>query len=281
MPLVTRIMNTTYVTNLNNAIRSLTTGIANINFEDIQSGLNEVKNAVLAFYNLYEIRGAEIVWCGIIVLLFYFIQRFLAGIGTYTAGALVNDKMALQANTSFVGALTKNLGKAALYNLIYASITFVYDILCIVIVYMLFFLLLSFLPILIKIFLFVTLIVVLTAIKLTFTCDWLPSLIYGKANNRQAIVRSFSRKGKRTANIFSNYLILTLIIVALNVAAIIFTLGAGFLITLPASYLLLISFQFINYCDDNGINYFTDKNTIVKQDKEQTITREQFFKGDK
>jgi glucan phosphoethanolaminetransferase (alkaline phosphatase superfamily) len=188
--------------------------------------------------------------------------------------------MALQANTSFIRSLIKNLGKAALYNIIYVSMTFVYDLICVVIVYSLFFLLLSFLPILIKIFLFVTVIVVLTANKLTFTCDWLPSLIYGKSNNRQAIAKSFSRKGKRTANIFSNYLVLTIIILGLNVAALIFTFGAGFLITLPASYLLLISFQFINYCDDNGINYFTDKNTIVKQEKEKTLSVEEFFKGE-
>jgi hypothetical protein len=189
--------------------------------------------------------------------------------------------MALQANTPFIRSLVKNLGKAALYNLLYVTMTFLYDLICVVIVYILFFRLLSFLPLLIRIFLFVTVIVVLTANKLTFTCDWLPSIICNKATNRQAICRSFSRKGKRTTSIFSNYLVLTVLILGLNVSALIFTFGAGFLITLPASFLILISFQFINFYDDNNLNYFTDKNTIVRQAKEQPVTRTEFFKGDK
>jgi hypothetical protein len=115
---------------------------------------------------------------------------------------------------------------------------------------------------------------------MTFTSDWLPSLIYGKKNNRQAMKYSFGRKNKSTATVLSNFIVMVLVILAVNVASIFFTFGAGLLISVPASYLLIISFEFVNYCDDNNVRYFTDRNTIIKPEKEHTPTREEFFKGD-
>jgi hypothetical protein len=193
---------------------------------------------------------------------------------------MLNDKIALQANSPFIGTLVKNLGKASLYNLIYVPLSLIYDLACIAIVYLLFFKVFAFIPLIFEVFLFVTVIVGLITLKMTYTTDWLPSLVHGKKNNRQAIAYSFSRKNKHTAGVFSNFLVLILIIFAANSAAVLLTFGAGLIITLPASYLLIISFEFINYCDTNDLRYFLDKNTVVKPEKEHTPTREEFFRGE-
>ena len=73
---------------------------------------------------------------------------------------------------------------------------------------------------------------------------------------------------------------LSLIIFAVNVCAVIFTFGVGALITVPASYVLLNCFQLVNYYDREELKYFLDKHTIIKPEKEEVITREEFFKGE-
>ena len=191
--------------------------------------------------------------------------------------------MALHANSPFLVTLVRNLKEASLYNLIYVPLSFAYDAACCIIGYLIIFKLFALIPFLylpIKIFLFVTAIVVAVSVKMTFTTDWLPALIRGKAGQKKAFVYTFDRRRKRTLNVLSNFIVLVLIIFALNVGAIIFTFGVAGLITVPSSYVILLSFEFVNYYDREELKYFIDKKTIIKPEKERTLTREEFFKGE-
>ena len=78
----------------------------------------------------------------------------------------------------------------------------------------------------------------------------------------------------------SNFAVIVLIVFALNMAALILTLGAGLLITVPSSYAIIISFEFVNYYDREEIKYSIDKNTIISPAKERPLSREEFFRGD-
>lgn len=273
------IMDTTQIEQLNAALEEFSTAFVNLDFNAMQLGWENIRAAAEQIVTLLTTRLGEIIGGITVLAALYLVQHFFLGLGNYTLGAMVNDRMALHANSPFFGTLVKNLGKAALYNAIYVPLSFVYDVLSIILVWAIFFVALPFLPLLVKIFLFATVFLFLTAIKMTFTTDWLPSLINGKTNNRTAIAASFRSKGRRL-DVLSNYLVLVLTIFGLNFAACVFTFGAGMFITLPASYVVLIAFEFVNYCDANNIKYFTDKNTVVKPEKEQSVTREQFFKGD-
>lgn len=280
-PFITKITGATQFAGLKEAVNALFIAISDLDLSELGEALPPLKQAVQTFLEFLSTKTGEFAAAVVILTIVYLIQKFLHGLGNYTTGALLNDKMALQANSSFIGTMIKNLGKASLYNVIYVPLSVLYNVVCVAIVYLLFFKALGFIPIVFEIFLFATVIVVLIVVKMTFTTDWLPSLIYGKTNNRQAMAYSFSRKNKKTASVFSNFLILILIILALNVAAIFFTFGAGVLITIPASYILLIAFEFVNYCDNNDLSYFIDKNTVVKPEKQPTPSREEFFRGDR
>lgn len=266
---------------LQEAFSELGRGIVNLNLDEVQAALDSIKEAFSGFTELVGTKIGLVIACAALLLVVYLVQKFFYGLGNYVTGALIGDKMALQANSPFIGSLVKNLGKASLYNAIYVPLSFLYDAASLILLWAIFFKANLLIPLLFKIFLSATLIVGLIVVKMTFTSDWLPSLIYGKKNNRQAMAYSFSRKGKKTWNIFSNFLVLVIMIFAANVAAVFFTLGAGILLTIPASYLLLISFEFVNYCDANSLRYFTDKNTIVGAEKEKPVSREEFFKGEK
>ena len=284
LPFIHSISGTTQVIELSDAIGAFGSALANLDFYDLQGAWQEIRNAFGEVMQLLGARVGSIVLTVVILILVYLIQKFLSGLSNYTAGALINDKMAMRADSSFIGTLIKNLGKASLYNVIYVPISFVYDLIIFVVMGAIVFGLMNAnAPILLLIAMFSTCITFLYVIKMALTSDWLPALIYGKMTNRNAMAYSLNYKAKNKAfwPTIANYVVLVLVVFALNVAAIFLTFGAGLLLTMPASYVMIISFEFVNYCDNNEVKYFMDKNTVVKPERETAMTREQFFKGEK
>ena len=283
-PFISRVSDTTQVAALSEALKNFGSAFVNLDFNAMQSIWGTIREAFTELMEMLAGMAGSVILTVFIIALVYLVQKFFLGLGNYTAGAIINDKMAMRAQSPFIGTLIKNLGHAALYNAIYVPLSFVYDILIFAAVGGIAFGLMNAgTPILLLIFFSSTAIVFLYVLKMAFTSDWLPALIYGKMNNRKAIAYSFDyMKGgnKKFWDVLSNFIVLVLIIFGLNVAATLLTLGAGILITLPASYVILICFEFVNYSDNNEIKYFMDKNTIVKPDREKTRTREQFFRGE-
>lgn len=218
----------------------------------------------------------------IVIILIHMVGKWLAGLGNFATCALVNDRMALHADLPFFGTLIVNLKTAAIFNLIYAPLSILYDCaVCTLLILLLYGLVsAAVLPIFFAISFFSLAVIIAISIKMTFTSDWLPSLVRGKLSQGAAIKYTFSRKGKNTLNVWSNYIVLILIVFALNMMALVFTLGAGILISIPASFLIMIVFELVNYYDREQIKYFVDKNTVIRHSNEKTMTREQFFTGD-
>lgn len=268
-------------TQLQSSVSALWSDIIALNTADLQPRLQAVRDALGGFRHLLSDKSwlvATVIVCMCVV---YVINRFLVGAGNYVTGALVHDKMVMYANSSFTFTLFKNIKQAALYAVIFAPLCFLYDFVCLVVMWAIISVGLKGLSFtLIKIFLVAALFLVFSAVKLTFTADWLPALIDAKMKPRKAIAYTFSRKGKRTANVLSTSLVLKLTVFALNVAAGLFTFGAGLLLTLPASSLILTSFCFVNYSDRNKLKYFVDEYTVIGPKKETPVSREEFFKGD-
>lgn len=281
VPAMNLLSDTTQYTTLQSAFSAMWADIIELNISNLQPRLHAIREAFAEFEQLLSDKSWLIAVAIICLCVVYFINRFLIGVGNYVTGSLVHDKMVMQTTSSFTFTLFKNLGKAALYAIIYAPIAFLYDFICIVIIWAIIMVGMKGLTVtLIKIFLIAILVLVFSAIKLTFIADWIPALINGKMKQRAAFAYTFSRKDKRTASVISNALVLTLIVIALNIAAGIFTLGAGLLLTLPASSLILSCYCFVNYFDRNKQKYFVDEYTIIGPKKETPVSREEFFKGD-
>ena len=281
IPAVNNIIHTAQYTTLMDTLNVLWSDISNLELETLHDSLLTFRDAFKQFLRmLSNDKVGLFALCGVLLAIIYLVYRFLMGLGNYTTGALINDKMTLQANSPFIGTMIKNLGRASLYNAIYVPVSFVYDVLTVVLIWALFFKWLNFLPLLIKVFLFATVLIGLIAVKMAFTVNWLPSLIHGKQNNRKSIAIGFKQTCKGFACVFSNFLVITFLILAINVAAITFTFGAGLLLTAPASFVLLISFEFVTYYDSNGLKYFIGGGSVVGPKKETPQTLEEFFKGE-
>ena len=264
------------------SIRTFFFNLVDGNVDELRGiGIRDKIESALDSVNLLIQDNAAEVICGIIgVVLIRLLSMFLSSLGNYAAAAVINDRMALRANSPFFLTLIRNLKSASLYSLMYSPLSLLYDVGCIALMYFVVFKLLGFAPLFLQVFIFATTVIFAITVKLTFACDWLPALIRGKKKQLEAFAYTFNRKNKRTFNVLSNLLVLSLIIFSVNVFSIIFTIGVGALISIPASYLALNCFQLVNYYDREELKYFIDKNTIIKPEKEEIITREEFFRGE-
>ena len=282
VPAIDCIADTAQYNALSTSFSKLWADVIALNFDSIRESAEAAREALGSFKGMLSDKSwlvATVVVCMCVVLL---IDRFLTGVGNYVMGALVHDKMVMHTNSPFTFTLFKNIRQASLYSVIFAPVTFVYDVICLVIMWAVVSVGLKVLSItLVKIFLAAIIFLLFSAVKFMFTTDWLPALIHSKMKPGKAVVYTFSRKGKHSGSVFSNALVLKLIVFALNVAAGLFTFGAGLLLTLPASSLILSSYCFVNYFDANELKYFVDSYTVVGPKKDTPVSREEFFRDDK
>ncbi len=277
-PIIQRITSSEEYTALFENVKTFITSFLSGQLDDLAGISDTIKQNAKDIWTLITNQQTKIIVSAVILVVVYLLYAFVQGIGKYTVSFMVHDKTSMHAQTPFISTLIKTLKKSCLYNLIYVPLSFLYTVACVVLCYFLFFEWIRGFAI-IRIFVFVLAIMLLYIVKATFISDWLPLMLEGKKGPGQAFVKSFSRRKKKTMGVFSNYIVISLLLLAINVMALFFTLGVGMLLTVPATSLYIICFQHVNYCDDNDLSYFLDKDTIVKPEKEKAVSREDFFKG--
>lgn len=281
VPSIGCISDTLQFIELKTTFSAMWSDIIAVDVENLQPKVQAFREACSAFKDMLSGKSWLIAVDIVCLCVVFFIHEFLSGVGDYVTGSLVHDKMVMYARSSFSITLFKNIRQASLYAIIYAPLSFLYGIACTAVMGAIIFVGFKGLPVtLVKIFIIALLFLLFSAVKLFFTVDWVPALIDGKMKQRKAFIYTFSRKDKHNASVISTSLVLKLTIFALNVAAGIFTFGAGLLLTLPASTLILSAYSFVNYFDRNKKKYFVDEYTIVGPKKETPATREEFFKGE-
>lgn len=279
-PLIDKITGSAQWQSLIEGVKSFLKNLVQGHPTELGQATEQIKESFTALLTYISHNAGKVVWSIIGVIAVHLVEKFFSGLGNYAMAAVINDKMALRAQSPYLLTLIKNLKEACLYNLIYAPLSILYDFICYSCLGLLFFKAMSFLYFPFQIFLFVTLVVVAISFKMVFTTDWLPALIRGKKGQKKAFLYTFDRRRKNTFNVLSNFVVIILIIFAVNVGAVVFTFGAAALITVPSSYAIIVCFEFVNYYDREELKYFIDKNTIIKPEKERTPTREEFFKGE-
>lgn len=282
VPFFNRLSGVEYYENIMATLSDLINGLLHGNLGELaplETYFNTISQNFSGLINYLGDHPADLVLSSLGLIFVALLSRFFIGLGNYAACALINDKMAMQANSPFAATLIKNLGKASLYSVIYTPISFVYDVVCIIVLYLILSATLGILNIL-GIFLFFVFMVLLTGVKMLFTTDWLPAIICGKKSVTGGLAYAITRKSGNSLSVYSFFASSAVAILALNVLAAIGTFGAALIITIPLSYLYLLCYELVNYCDSNEIKYFTDKRTIVKPEQEKETSREQFLRGE-
>ena len=214
------------------------------------------KEAGTELWRLIDSKMSQIVWSLVGCALVYLVKRFADTLCYFSIGSILNDKMATYAETPFAAAYIRNLGKAGVYSVVYVPIVFLIDLCTIALCWFLFFYLLSFLNVLVSLFLSMTLIVLCQALKLTFTSMWLPAMAADNQTIKQAMRLSDKSERKQRKKMFSTYVVSVYIVIVVNVVGALCTFGSSLLLTVPASYFLFICEQFVNYYTVKGKKYF-------------------------
>ncbi len=248
---------------------------------DLREFSQKVVDAFNDLVSLFATKRTHIALVAVLFGVLYIISNWFKQLGNFAAASVMNDKMALHAQSPFLATLIKNLKRASVFSLIYVPLSTLYDFTLAFVFFNLFFRILpGSLLFFVNIFLFLVCIIFAISFKMTIFSDWLPALIRGKMKQGEAIKYAFSRKSKGTFNVLSNFVVMCILIFGINAFALICTLGVGMIITIPSSFLIIIGFELVNYYDRNEMKYFIDKNTIIKPEKEQTVSRQEFLRGD-
>lgn len=254
---------------LHDFVKALTSG----NTEFLQGFGDQFQEKITALAMYIGEKTPNIVFFSVAVVLIALISRFLSGMGNFAFGCLLNDRMSSYAKTSFFAAYIGNLGRSALWYVVYVPLTFVYDLAVIAVCYVVFLLLLGIISVgviasIAALMISVALLVAAQAVKLTLYNDAVPALVTDKLSLRAALKKSFSFTKERFANLFSTYLVTCLLILCINVLFAVSTFGAALLITVPMSYLMLICIQFAGYYSYGQRKYFLGKDKIVEPKEE-------------
>ena len=236
---------------------------------DILQGLPaQFKDAFTALLKLIAFNTPSIIGCVVGLIFLYLISRFVNGLALYSIGNVINDRMSTYSRTSFSQSYFKGIGKAALYQVIYVPLCFLYDALMLGSCFLFFFYLPSLLPswgfftVLISVSLTLTAVVALEALKMTLISAWIPATVADGKKVAPAF-RASVRKRKGFGARYVSFIAAIYLIIAVNVLFAVATVGSALLITVPLSYIFLLSLQFVNYYFENEKKYFVSKDSIV------------------
>lgn len=240
------------------------------------SGFSEnIKVALADVVVLLKSQTANIVLTIVCAVVIALITRFLVGMGNFTTGCILNDRLSCYADTSFTSSFIKNLRRSSLWVLFYVPVTFVYDALVMLLCFLVFMMLLAIVKVGIIATLFalvisVTLFICSQAIKLTLANGMKPALVTDKEKLGKAIKRGFNLSIKNFGRLFSTYLVTCYIIFAANICAVFFTFGSALLLTVPSSYILMVCIEYVSFYNIEKKKYFATADKIVTPHEQYT-----------
>ena len=227
--------------------------------------------ALHRFADLLLSRTTGIVLATLGCVLVYLLTRFIDTLCYFAVGGVLNDRMSTYAETPLATAYIKNIGKATRYALVYVPVSFVLETAAVAVCYFA----IRFVSILPALFVSVTVIVAVQALKFTFTGRWMPAMITDGARLRDSLRYTDKTERKQRSKMFSTYLVTVYGVLIVNVIATLCSFGSALIITVPASYFLFICEQFTHYYTIKGKKYFITYERIASNPDRGD--REHFF----
>lgn len=244
--------------------RALVTGQT----EKLQSFQTDFQEAAKNFMTMLGSHGGSIAGAVVGVCVIYILSRYANGLGVFAIAGVINDRMSVFARTPFAAAYFKSIGQAALYQVVYVPLTFLYDAVIILLCWVCVAYVPNIIPVghllsvLCGISLAITVLVCLQALKMTVFSSWMPAMIADKLSMSAGFKRCFST-GKDFGRRFAAYLISVYLIIIANVLCLFTTIGSALIVSIPLSFIFLLAMQFVNYYKQEDRKYFVSLNKIV------------------
>ena len=193
----------------------------------------------------------------VLIVWVVFVFPFTLDLAQLALGEVLYGYMTSQVKYSFTGRYIKNIGKSSVYALIRYFVLLVFNVGA----FLLLVQTIEFAAMggILNVFLAFVLLCVLLCVEAfkhsLFSC-WMPTIAVLNSNPFSALKRNFKCVVKKFFSIFSNYLALIIISIALNVMFCVFTLGVSLVFTLPLTAFVFVIFQMVSYFSSNGMRFY-------------------------
>lgn len=232
-------------------------------FDADQAALSTVKNEIIIagkeVVELIAKKATGITLAAVGCVVVYLLRRVADTLCYFTVGSTLNDRMSTYSETHFFTAFVANLGKAFVYALVYVPVVFLFDVVTIGLVAFLIYSL-NVLP---GLFFGITLIVLMQALKLTFTGLWMPAMTADNKRLREAFRYANKTERKQRTKAYATYIAGVYTVIIFNVIAALCTFGSALILTVPTSYMLFICLQYVYYYTIKGKKYFITYDKIA------------------
>lgn len=231
--------------------------------KNIAVGFNDIAESFYAIFtqNFSTLWGNYVLSCCLIV----FVPVFASNLSFYCLGDVVNAKMNSWVNYGYANRFFSGLKK----NVVYSLFMVIFEIVTMAIIIGLFMLygIIANSILLITILLPVLIIsvVVVLAIKNSFTMWIMPACLNEDIRVTKAIKKSFVVGAKNFGRVFLGSALMYIIEFFFVMIGGVFTLGAGLCIILPAITVLNAIFALIYYYQSEKLRYYINEFTIVNQ----------------
>ena len=252
LPQVIELWNSTFVQDLTSGLVKFFTSLFSADANGLETAKEMMLQSVRKIGELLASKTLIIVLIVVGCVLVYLLRRFVETLCYFAVGGVLNDRMTSYAETPFFTSFVANLGRASRYALVYVPVVFLFDVLTMG----LGFLILTNVSIVVGLFVTMTVIVAMQALKLTVTGLWLPAMTADKLGLKKALRVADGAEKKQRWKIYATYIVAVYIVIIFNVVAAVCTFGSAMLITVPASFMLFICLQFVYYYTVKGKKYF-------------------------
>lgn len=257
MPTIELLKSQGWVDSLTNVVRAVYVSPSEL--------IDALKSVVVNLFDIL-VGGFKTHWFSYVgfIITSVFLPAYLMGLGHYTVCFMTMNKASSLTDVGFTNSLFSNLNKASAYSFAKLLIDFVFFIFGVLLFCLFLKFADTFVLTMVLGFIFIVLLVALSALKLCFIANFAPLMIEENKNSVKALRLSFKRGGQTFGRTFSNCIIAVITIIALNTFFGVFTIGVGLFLTIPTCQVFVSIFMDINYFTTSGKRYYLSENLIVE-----------------
>ena len=258
-PIINVLIRENFFVNLQTSFEDM---LFNLNIEKLFVGVDKT---VKSFFEIVSANNylALTIICGVVAVVLF---TFLNGYASIAVHESINGYMSSLTRYGFTNAYVSNFGRATLFNL--ASLITIVPLNFAIWIgaYFMASRLYAKIGVIAIILTFLVLILLLT-LKNTFFSGWKPALIVHNQPTFIALKNGVVAMSRRFFRTLSNYAIIILALLIINLFGLLLTAGVALVVTLPLSTLLCIILDQVSYYECMGMRFYTDGEHVITPKK--------------
>ena len=258
-PIISVLIKDNFFVNLQKSFEEM---LFNLNFEKLFVTIDKVFKNFAEIISNHNLVLQTILCLIFVVMLISFLEEF----ASLSLHQCVGGYMSSLTKYGFTNSYVSNFGRAALLAFSKLATTLPLNLLIWLGAYFMASTLYAKIGVFAIILTFFVLILAVS-LKHTVFCGWKPAYMIHDADVFVALKKGILTICKRFFKTLSEFLVLTLSAIILNVFALTFTAGVGLLFTLPLTTLMIVILEEVVYRDSLGMRYYVDNEHFVTPKK--------------